>query len=904
MPTRNLDKIFKPKSVAVIGASNRDESVGQRALRNLIAGEFAGDIYPVNANYKELEGHRCYPSLGDVVADGGAKVDLAIICTPAASVPNVVRQCGEAGVLAVVILSAGFREVGSQGEQIEAEIRNTAKCFEGMRIIGPNSLGLMSPYHQLNASFAADVATRGRVAFISQSGALCASVLDWAAQEGIGFSHFVSIGNMLDVGVADLIDYFAQDRWTDSIILYVESIPHARQFMSAARAFTRNKPIIVYKAGRFDESQKAAATHTGAMIGSDNAYEAALTRAGAVRVWELADLFDCAELLAGQETPEGPRLAIVTNAGGPGVMATDALLHRNGTLAELSETSLEKLDALLPAAWSHGNPIDVLSDADASRFGDAVAVALADKDVDGVLVILAPQIWTLPLETANAVIEAAKRSRKPVLTTWLGGLRVQAGIEQLRQAGVPTYATPEKAVASFMYLVQYARNRSMLYETPRSVPIGFQIDRERLQTIFRERTAACDSGPDVYETLSENDSKTMLDAYGIPVCKTIPAGDQATAIQIADQIGYPVVMKIHSPSIVHKSDVGGVALNLIDRNAVAKAYDQITAQAKQLRPDARIDGVTIQRMKVGPLGRELFVGAKQGPVFGSVLMVGLGGTATELLWDRTFELPPLSERLARRMLESLRAWPLLGAYRGQAPVDLDRLIEVLMRISYLVADAPEIMELDVNPLLATPTEVIALDARIAFQRDAVLHPRSPYSHLAICPYPTQYTRPLKLPDGTDVLLRAIQPEDEPMWCELIAGCSAESIQMRFRYMFRSATHDLASRFCFNDYDREIAIVAELNRDGRKMLAGVGRLVADADHQDAEFAVLVGDAWQGCGLGAALMDYCLQIGQQMRLKRIVAEIAPQNRRMLDMFTKRGFTLNRLIASDVVVAKKEL
>ncbi|WP_372716356.1 GNAT family N-acetyltransferase [Novipirellula sp.] len=903
MPTRNLAKIFKPKKVAVIGASNREESVGQRALRNLVAGGFAGDIYPVNAHYSELEGYRCYPSLAEIDVSG-SPIDLAIICTPAASVPNVVRQCGEAGVLAVVILSAGFREVGSQGEQIEAEIRKTAKRFEGLRIIGPNSLGLMSPYHQLNASFAADVATRGRVAFISQSGALCASVLDWAAREGIGFSHFVSIGNMLDVGVADLIDYFAQDRWTDSIILYVESIPHARQFMSAARAFTRSKPIIVYKAGRFGASEKAAATHTGAMIGLDNAYEAALTRAGAVRVSELADLFDCAELLAGQEAPAGPRLAIVTNAGGPGVMATDALLQRNGTLAELSEASLEKLDGLLPAAWSHGNPIDVLSDADASRFGDAVAIALADKNVDGVLVVLSPQIWTQPLETADAVIEAANRSRKPVLTSWMGGVRVQAGIERFSQAGVPSYATPEKAVASFMYLVQYARNRSMLYETPRSVPIEFQVDRDQLHTIFRQRVAASDRDSNDYETLSELDSKSLLDAYGIPVCQSLPAADQAAALQIADQIGYPVVMKIHSPSIVHKTDVGGVALNLIDRNAAAKAYDQIMLQAKQKRPDARIDGVTVQRMMVAPWGRELFVGAKRGPVFGSVLMVGLGGTATELLWDRTFELPPLSERLARRMLESLRAWPLLGAYRGQAPVDLDRLIEVLMRISYLVADAPEIMEMDINPLLATPDEVLALDARIAFQREAVLHPPAPYSHLAICPYPTQFTRPLQLVDGTEVLMRAIQPEDEPMWCELIARCSAESIQMRFRYMFRSATHELASRYCFNDYDREIAIVAEIEQDGRKMLAGVGRLVADADHHEAEFAILVGDAWQGHGLGAALMDYCLQISQQMKWKRIVAEIAPQNRRMLEMFSKRGFILNRMIAADVVVAKKDL
>ncbi|MFG0262687.1 MAG: GNAT family N-acetyltransferase [Novipirellula sp. JB048] len=904
MAIRNLSKIFTPASIAIIGASNRDGSVGQRVLRNVIEGQFQGPLYPVNANHAQLLGYRCFPSLAELPLAAGEVVDLAIICTPAASVPEVIEQCGEAGIRGVVILSAGFREIGSEGERIEAEVRAAAARFDGMRILGPNSLGVMSPSHGLNASFAVDSVTPGRVAFISQSGALGASVLDWAAKEGIGFSHFVSVGNMLDIGVADLIDYFAMDRWTDSIILYVESISHARQFMSAARAFTRSKPIIVYKAGRFGASEKAAATHTGAMIGLDNAYEAALTRAGAVRVMELADLFDCAELLAGQEAPVGPRLAIVTNAGAPGVMATDALLQRNGTLAELSQPSLRKLDRLLPAAWSHGNPIDVLSDADADRFGEAVAIALADKNVDGVLVILSPQFWTQPFETAGAVIEAAKRSRKPVLTAWMGGSRVQAGIEHFSQAGVPTYATPEKAVASFMYLVQYARNRSMLYETPRSVPIGLRIDRDRLRTIFRESVSVPSGDDEVNEMLSESDSKALLEAYGIPVCPTALASTKEAALEIAQLIGYPVVMKIDSPTIVHKSDVGGVALNLIDREAVARAFDSIMAQAQQKRPEAAIRGVTVQPMMVAPWGRELFVGAKRGPVFGSVLMVGLGGIATELLWDRTFELPPLSERLARRMLESLRAWPLLGAYRGRDPVDLDRLIEVLMRISYLVADAPEILELDINPLLATPTEVVALDARIALQRDAIRNPPAAYSHLAICPYPTQYTQPTQLGDGTPVLLRVIQPEDEPMWRELIAACSMETIQMRFRYLFRHTTHEMASRFCFNDYDRELAIVAEVDEQGRKALAGVGRLVADADHHEVEFAILIADAWQGRGLGSTMMDYCLKVSEQWGVKQIIAEIAPQNRRMLVMFAQRGFKLNRSFAADVVVAKKRL
>ncbi|QDV23635.1 acetate--CoA ligase alpha subunit [Aureliella helgolandensis] len=894
MPIRNLDKIFAPQSVAVIGASKRPSSVGNTVLQNLVSGGFAGAIYAVNSKYKEVSGVACFSRVGEIPEP----VDLAVVCTPAITVPEVVRQCGEAGIRGVVILSAGFREASQEGAKLEAEVRAAAKQFDGLRIVGPNCLGIMAPHHSLNASFASDSPHKGRVAFISQSGALCTAVLDWAIQEKVGFSYFVSVGNMLDVGIADLIDYFATDDKTESIILYMESISKGREFMSAARAFARDKPIIAYKAGRFAESAKAAASHTGAMAGVDSVYEAAMARAGIVRVFDVDDLFDCAELLARQKTPSGPRLAIITNAGGPGVMATDALLDRHGVLAELSDTTIARLNEKLPATWSHGNPVDVIGDAPPERFSSAAEIVLADNAVDGVLVVLSPQAMTDPTGAAQAVIKVARLSHKPLIAAWMGGDKVREGIELLNDAGIPTYSSPEKAIRAFMHLVSYARNRETLYETPREVPIEFSLDRAKLHsmfdTVFRE-------GQDI---LSETASKTLLEAYEIPVTKTTLARSAKDAVECAARLGYPVALKIFSPDITHKTDVGGVELNLANADSVAEAFHRILHRAKQHRPNARIEGVSVQHMLIAPNGRELIVGAKRDPVFGTVLMVGAGGTNAELFRDLALELPPLSEHLARRMLQSLQAWPLLEGYRGRPGVNLERLIEVLMRLSYLVADYPEIIELDVNPLLVTPEDAIALDARIVLDRQAVLHPVRPYSHLAIRPYPDEFTKLAKLKDGTSVVLRPIKPEDEPMWHALVASCSSESLHLRFRYMFKATTHAMATRFCFIDYDREIAMVAETQENGERRLIGVGRLVADADHREAEYAILVSDPWQGIGLGSALTDLCLDICGRWGVRSVVAEMAQQNHRMVHMFELRGFEIDRSHAQDAVVARKTL
>ena len=894
MSILNLDKIFNPHRVAVIGASDSPSSVGYTVLRNLIGSGFRGVVYPINPKRESVQGIEAHPDISSLPHPP----DLAVISTPSTTVPEIVRKCGEVGTRGIVIISAGFREIGQEGRKLERQILDEQAKFEGMRILGPNCLGIIVPGISLNASFAAATPTKGHIGFISQSGALCTSVLDWAIDEGIGFSYFVSVGNMLDVSMADLIDYFGSATETRSIILYIESISEAREFMSAARAFARTKPIVAFKAGRFTESAQAAASHTGALVGVDSVYAAAFQRAGIERIFQIEDMFDCAELLARQKPARGDRLAIITNAGGPGVMTTDALIDRDGKLAALSEETMAKLNEALPAFWSHGNPVDVLGDAPPDRFAKALEIVLGDKGVDAVLVILTPQAMTDPTATAHAVGQVASRAHKPVLAAWMGGRMVGEGAQLLTRAGIPTYNTPEKAIRSFMHLVSYARNSTILYETPRDIPVSFHLDRQRLRgvfdTILTEGT----------EILSENVSKAFLEAYEIPVTKPHLARSAEEAVLIARRIGYPVVLKIHSPQITHKTDVDGVTLNLSSDEAVVRAFQGMVKTAGQRQPSANILGVTAQKMVSYPNGFELILGAKKDPVFGAVLMVGMGGTAAEVFRDRALGLPPLNESLARRMLESLKSWPLLQGYRGKPAVDIDRLIEIIMRFSYLVADYPEIREIDVNPLLVTPEHVMALDARVVVDREMVVHPVRPYAHLAIRPYPEEFVTERQLKDGTPVVLRPIKPEDEPMWHELLAGCSTESIWFRFSYLFKQTTHEMATRYCFIDYDREIGIVAELEEDGQRKLLGVGRLVADMNHEAAEYAVLVVDRYQGRGLGGVLTDYSLEVAKRWGVKSVVAETFKSNARALAMFRNRGFAMDDEKEEDVVLVRKEL
>jgi acetyltransferase len=893
MSTFNLDKVFKPRRIAVIGASPRPGALGETVLRNLRTAGFQGAVHPVNPKYSQIDGQTVRGSVLDIPD----APDLAVICTPAATVRAIVGECGAAGVAGVVILSAGFREIGETGAALERELAEEARRFRGLRVIGPNCLGIIAPEAGLNASFAAQTPSAGRLAFISQSGALCTAILDWAVERGVGFSHFVSIGNMVDVDFGDLIDYFGRQPEVRSIMFYAESVTNARKFMSAARAFSRIKPIVAYKSGRFAESAKAATSHTGALAGEDAVFDAAFARAGIERCFEIDDMFDCAELLAWQRVPLGPNLAIITNAGGPGVMAADALLARGGALATLAPSTLDRLNAVLPGYWSHGNPVDILGDAPAQRYRAATEIVLQDESVDGLLIALTPQAMTDPTGTAEAVAELSARSPRPILASWMGGRTVAAGIERLNQVKIPTYGNPGQAVRAFMHLVSYGRNRDVLYETPRDVVPQLVVDREDVErhlAAIRRQAGTL---------ISEDVCKSLLTAYGVPTARTLVAGSESDAVAAAREIGFPVVLKVLSPDIAHKTDVGGVELGLADEAAVRAAFDRITGRVERLRPAATIRGVTVQEMIQDGPGHELIVGAKKDATFGSVLLVGTGGIAAEVLNDRVLELPPLNESLARRMLERLRGWPLLCGYRGRPGVHLDRLIEALIRFSYLVADLPEIAEIEVNPLLASERRVIALDAR-AVRDDRCPSPPRPFEHLAIRPYPEKYRRRAALRGGGSVALRPIRPEDEPLWQRFLASCSFDSLHARFRYSFKLAGHDMASRFCFIDYDREMAIVAELEGPGERKLAGIGRLVADPDHEVAEYALLVADEWQGRGLGSLITEYCLEIAADWGVSRVTATTEHSNTRMLAVFRHFGFELRDDPEEGVVCAEKRI
>ena len=894
MAIHRLDNIFNPRRIALIGVSANPKSVGGKVLGNLVGSGYRGVVYPVNPDFEAVMGISCYAALDRLPHS----VDVGVICAPAARVPALVRECGEAGIPGVVIVSSGFRETGPEGRALEEQILAESRRFGSMRILGPNCLGVIVPSRQLNMSFAGAMPKSGHVAFISQSGALCAAVLDWARAENIGFSCVASIGNALDIDFGDLIDYLGEDERTRSIILYVESIGQARKFMTAARAFARSKPIVAYKAGRFPESAQVAASHTGALAAEDAVYDAAFQRAGLARVLDIGEIFDCAELVGRQKVPLGPRLAVVTNAGGPGVMAVDALIQAGGSLAKLGADTLARLDEALPPCWSHGNPVDVLGDARSKRLAKAVEVVLQDPGADAVLVIVTPQAMTNATTMAQALAQLKDLSAKPILAAWLGGESMGEGRRVMAEAGIANYRTPEQAVRAFMTLVAYARNLESLYETPRDIPLSFTSDRQALHAEFRRLA------PDGRRTLGEDESKALLVAYGIPVVMPHPAACADEAAALAGQIGYPVVLKVLSPDITHKSDVGGVVLDLQDGAAVRRAFAAIRERAGRLAPAARFSGVTVQPMVRDDEGLELILGIKRDPVFGTVVLAGRGGTGAELFADRSLGFPPLNERLARRMLESLKIWPLLTGYRGRPAAAVDRLLETLIRLSYFAADYPEILELDINPLLVTPQRVIALDARLVIEGPLPGAGGRAYSHLALRPYPEEYVRRASLPDGTPVLLRPIRPEDEPLWMELLAGCSRESIYARFRHFFQWQSHQAAVRYCFIDYDREIAMVAELERGGRRELLGVGRLVADPDHESVEYAVLVGDQWQNKGLGSVLTECCLEIAGHWGLRRVVAQTGHDNARMLALFKRLGFATTPSEDGSVIDAVMEL
>ncbi len=888
--SRSLHPLFHPDTVALIGASGTPGSVGSILMRNLMENPFNGVVYPINPKRRAVHGVHCYSNLKELPES----VDLAVIATPAATVPGLMQECVDANVKGTIIISAGFAELGEKGRKLEREILSISRGR--MRVIGPNCLGVIHPPSGFNASFAADMPASGKIALLSQSGAICTAILDWAAERNIGFSGFVSVGSMIDVDFADLIDHFADDPHTSSILLYIESVGDARRFLSAARAVARTKPVILVKSGRHEAGAKAAASHTGALAGSDAVFDAAFRRAGVLRVTTIPALFNLAGILAMQPLPKGPALAIITNAGGPGVMATDSVMLDGGQLAELSPETIKALDAALPPFWSHGNPVDILGDATPERYRDAIAICSRDPNVQGILVLLSPQAMTNPTETARQLMPFASLSGKPILATWLGGKAVQEGRQILNMANIPTYDSPEAAIDVFLKMVQYQRNQELLYEKPEALPEDWSPDTGRVKAIVTEARS------ENRTLLSETEAKDILKAYEIPITPTVNCKTVEEAQAAADKMGYPVVLKLFSNTITHKSDVGGVQLDLADSQAVRDAFARIRSNLEQRNQADAFDGVTVQPM-VKSGGTELIIGSSIDRQFGPVVLFGAGGVLVEVAPDRALALPPLNRTLARRLMERTNVYRALQGVRGRQPVPMDKLETLLVRFSQLVADFPEIAEVDINPLLASAERIIALDARVLLAPADL--PKEQMPRLAIHPYPNQYTAPHQLPDGTELLVRVIRPEDESLIVEFHAGHSDETLRMRYFGIVRTLSRDRLIRLCHLDYDREMALVA-LRRDVQKHphIAGVSRYYLDPETGAAEFALIVGDTWHRKGLGSHLMQRLIAIAKERGIGRLTGEILHENTQMLALVKKLGFAIHETKDQSVMKAVLEL
>ena len=871
-----LHTLFNPKTIAVIGASNKKEHTGYAIMKNLIYDGFEGRVYPVNPNAESVFGSKAFKTVADI----GEPIDLAVIAIPAPTVPEILEECGKQHIKSVIIISSGFKESGNDGESLYEHIRTIADTYD-ITILGPNCLGYIRPSKSLNVTFANKTARAGGIAFISQSGALGTAVLDWSVRQNVGFSYFVSIGEMVNVGFHDLIDYFGNDPDTTSILLYMESLDYARKFLSAARAYARTKPIIVLKAGKSLEGAKAARSHTGSLAGNDDVFNAAFARAGMLRVATIEELFDCAEVLATQRRPTGRKLAIVTNAGGPGVIATDYLIGKEGELASLSRDTVSSLNLFLPPNWSHSNPADILGDADALRYKQTVETVLHDQSVDALLVLLTPQAMTHPSAVARELVDISQKNQKTILASFLGEDDVAEARTILRKAHIPTYDTPEKAIQSFINLYIYAKNLELLYETPATVPHAFSPRTEANKKII---------GSAVHEerlVLTELEAKQMLANYDIPIAQSFLCKNADEAVEKSKTIGFPLVMKIVSPSILHKIDVGGVKLNINSEDEVKKAYEDILSSSKSHVPDADIQGILIEPMTTKKY--ELFIGCNKDPIFGPAIVFGLGGVAVQLFNDVTVGLPPLNMALAMRMITGTKVYRLLSGFRGSPGVDISTIQFLLYKFAYLVMDFPEIKEIDINPFGIDEHDGLVLDAKIILDETVIHQPIRPYSHLVISPYPSKYVKHITTKSGKTVTLRPIRPEDEPMEREMFTHFSPETQRLRFFTRIKDITHQLLIRYTQIDYDREIAIIAETSDNSTKSMMGVVRLIGDAYAENAEFAIVVADPWQHEGLGSILMDYILEIAKDRKIKKIYAYILPDNDRMLSMMKKRNFTI---------------
>jgi acetyltransferase len=899
MITKKLSKLFNPKVIAIIGASAKEGTVGNSLMKNIIGSGFDGIVYPINPKRTNILGVKTYKSVAEVPD----QVDLAVIAVGARFVPDIVEDCGINGVAGIVLISAGFSEIpGEEGKKLLSKISDTIKKYN-MRMIGPNCLGFIKPSIKLNASFANRMALPGKIALISQSGALCTAILDWSVKQNVGFSHFVSIGSALDVSFHDLIDYFGSDPQTTSIVIYMESLTDARSFLSAARAFSRNKPIIVLKAGKSSEGAKAAMSHTGSLAGNDFVFDAAFKRAGVIRVDTIDELFHIALSLAMQDRPAGKRIAIVTNAGGPGVIATDTLIAKGGILATLSEETMTEMNSKLSPNWSKANPVDVIGDARPVDYQVAVEACLKDRNVDGVLVILTPQSMTDPSETARMVTAVAKKYKKTLLASWMGADDVKEGREILESNNIPVYDIPEDAIKCFMLMSDYNRNLETLYETPAGIPSQFEPKLEKSRQLINDVLA------DNRTVMTEFEAKKLLDNYQIAVVKNGLATTEEEAVEMSENIGYPLVMKIASPDILHKTDVGGVILNIMNKEEAKVSYHKIMDSVNVKMPDADIRGIFVEQMSKRKY--ELIIGCKKDPIFGPTIVFGMGGVAVEIFKDTTVGLPPLNMALAMRMIEDTKIYKLIKGYRGMQGANISAIQFLLYKFSYLLMDFPQIKEIDINPYGVDERGGIVLDAKVILDKNTFIDPQNPYKHLVISPYPSHYIKPIVLKSGLEVTLRPIKPEDEHMEKEMFSNFSERTQRFRFFQLIKDISHEELTRYTQIDYDREIAIIAEVKDEGRHKMAGVARLIADQYNETAEYAIVIADPWHEQGLGNKITDYILTIAKKHGIKTVYASILAVNHIMLHMFRTRGFKLRKVedgyyaeIETDKIIIQEEV
>ncbi|MDX1444068.1 MAG: bifunctional acetate--CoA ligase family protein/GNAT family N-acetyltransferase [Gammaproteobacteria bacterium] len=884
MSIRNLDAVFRPKSIAVLGASEREGSVGRILAENMLAEGFKerGKLWFLNKGHDEILGEKSYRKVS-ALPDAP---DLAIVAIPPKAVLKEIEHLGERGTRAAVIITAGFAELGDEGRELQHRILDTASKYD-MRIVGPNCLGLLIPGQSINGSFAHIPAKQGKLAFISQSGAILTSMLDWADARGVGFSSMLSLGNMSDVDIGDLLDYYAIDSDTSAVLLYMEGLKDARKFLSAARGCARTKPVIIVKSGRHAAGKKAASSHTAALAGADDVYDAAFRRAGVLRVNTLEELFDAAETLATTRPPRGRHAAVVTNGGGVGVLAADSLLSEGAKLAELEDATIEKLDAILPDSWSGANPIDIIGDAPPERFAKALEVVMSDRNIHVVLLLNCPTAINSSKESARAVLDAFRKLKKPgrqlplLFTAWIGGREAVEGRNLLTSEGIPSFPTPEQAIRSFMYLFRYKRNQETLLETPASLPAEFEPDTARARKLVHD---ALEKGE---EWLDEVDSKTVLSAYELPVLRAWRVKTPEDAAKKARDIGRPVALKLLSPDIVHKSEAGAVLLD-IDPENVEAVTERLLSRIERENPDARIDGISVQAMADRKDAYELFVGMNEDELFGPVILFGEGGEAVEVVKDRSIGLPPLNMHLAMQVIKRTRINRRLKGFRSREPVDREALAFSLVKISQLITDIPEIIELDANPIIAGPKGVEVLDARIRLRKSKI----SGSERLAIRPYPQELEETVTLKDGREMLLRPIRPEDEPVLQRVFDRMTAEERRLRFMGPMKVLSHAQAARYTQLDYDRDMAlvIVDERSHDDYDIHAVV-RLSADSDNRKAEYAILVLQDIAGQGLGSFLMKKIIAYAREQGIGEIYGEVLEDNSAMLAICRKLGFTIKR-------------